>query len=106
MAISQYSVHWIDLDPTKGSKVSKIRPCVIISPDDMNLYIQTVIIALLTHTIKAYPSRVLCEVNGQKGSVMLDQLRTVDKARIGQRLGGLSSKEIADIKYVINQMLC
>ncbi len=72
----------------------------------MNLYIQTVIIALLTHTIKAYPSRVLCEVNGQKGSVMLDQLRTVDKSRIGQRLGGLSSKEIADIKYVINQMLC
>ena len=106
MALTQYSVHWIDLDPTKGSEVSKTRPCVIISPDDMNLYIQTVIIAPLTHTIKAYPSRILCEVNGQKGSVMLDQLRTVDKSRIGKRLGGLSPKEIADIKYVINQMLC
>jgi mRNA interferase MazF len=106
MAITQYSVHWIDLDPTKGSEVSKTRPCVIISPDDMNLYIRTVIIAPLTHTIKAYPSRVLCEVNGQKGSVMLDQLRTVDKSRIGNRLSSLNAKEIAEIKYVINQMLC
>jgi mRNA interferase MazF len=106
MEIKQYAVYWINLDPTQGNEVNKIRPCVIISPDDMNLYIKTVIIAPLTHTIKAYPSRVICEVDGQNGSIMLDQLRTVDKSRIGKLIGSLSSKEITDIKYVINQMLC
>ncbi|MEP6610887.1 MAG: type II toxin-antitoxin system PemK/MazF family toxin [Mucilaginibacter sp.] len=106
MVINQYDVYWVNLDPTKGSEVSKTRPCVIISPDDMNLYIQTVIIAPLTHTIKHNPSRVLCEVTGQKGSVTLDQLRTIDKSRLGNRLGNLGSQEIADIKYIINQMLC
>ena len=104
--IKQYAVHWINLDPTKGSEVSKTRPCIIISPDEMNKYLNTVIIAPLTDTLKIYPSRVLCEVNGDKGSIMLDQLRTVDKTRIGSFLGNLSSKEISDVKSTINQMLC
>jgi mRNA interferase MazF len=106
MVIKQYGVHWISLDPATGSEVSKTRPCVIISPDEMNKYLHTVIIAPLTHTLKPYPSRVICEVNGEKGSIMLDQIRTVDKVRIGSVLGQLNLKEMAEIKSVINQMLC
>ena len=106
MVIKQYAVHWINLDPTKGSEVNKTRPCVIISPDEMNKYLQTVIIAPLTRTLKIYPSRVLCDVNGEKGSIILDQIRTVDKARIGDPLGKLKVAEINEIKSVINQMLC
>lgn len=106
MVIRQYAVYWIKLDPTTGSEVSKTRPCVIISPDEMNQYLKTVIIAPLTHTLKIYPSRVLCEVDGDKASVMLDQIRTVDQTRMGAMLGKLNPKEVAEIKSVINQMLC
>jgi mRNA interferase MazF len=106
MGIKQYAVHWIDLDPTRGSEVNKTRPCVILSPDEMNRYVRTVIVAPLTHTIKAYPSRVTCDVKGQQGSVMLDQIRTVDKSRIGNAIDKLKAKEIVEIKHIINQMLC
>jgi len=104
--VNQYSIYRIELDPTRGSEVNKTRPCVIISPDDMNQYIKTVIIAPLTHTLKPYPSRVMCVVKGEKGAIMLDQIRTVDKSRIGAVIDKLDSKEIAAIKFIINQMLC
>lgn len=106
MEVNQYSIYWIELDPTRGSEVNKTRPYVIISPDDMNQYIKTVIIAPLTHTLKPYPSRVMCVVKGEKGAIMLDQIRTVDKSRIGAVIDKLDSKEIAAIKFIINQMLC
>lgn len=106
MEVNQYSIYRIELDPTRGSEVNKTRPCVIISPDDMNQYIKTVIIAPLTHTLKPYPSRVMCVVKGEKGAIMLDQIRTVDKSRIGAVIDKLDSKEIAAIKFIINQMLC
>lgn len=106
MVIKQYAVHWINLDPTVGADVSKTRPCVIISPDEMNKFLRTVIIAPLTHTLKIYPSRVLCEINGDKGAIMLDQIKTVDKVRIGQVMCKLDAKEVSEIKFVINQMLC
>lgn len=106
MVIKQYSVHWINLDPTVGSEVSKTRPCVIVSPDEMNQYLRTVIIAPLSHTIKSYPTRVICNIKGDKGAVMLDQIRTIDKARIGGLIAQLDAKEIAEIKHIINEMLC
>ena len=106
MEVKQYAVHWVDLNPTKGNEVNKVRPCVIVSPDEMNLYIKTVIIAPLTHTLKSYPSRVICDIKGEKGSIMLDQIRTIDKIRIGSKIAQLHSKEITEVKYVINQMLC
>ena len=106
MEINQYDVHWIDLNPTIGSEMSKTRPCVIISPDEMNRFLKTVIIAPVTHTIKGYPSRINCKVDGQAGSVMLDQLRTIDKIRIKAKLSKLTSKEIVQLKTVINEMLC
>ena len=106
MEINQYSVYWINLDPTIGSEINKTRPCVILSPNEMNYYIRTVIIAPLTHTLKAYPSRVNCEINGETGAIMLDQIRTVDKSRILQLMSKLTLKESADVKLVISQMLC
>jgi mRNA interferase MazF len=104
--IKQYSVYWVELDPTKGSEINKTRPCVIISPDEMNRFIKTVIIAPLTHTLKAYPTRVMCEVKGEKCAIMLDQIRTIDKSRIGAVIAKLDVKESTQIKFVINQMLC
>jgi mRNA interferase MazF len=104
--VKQYGVYWINLDPTTGSEVNKTRPCVIISPDEMNQFIRTVIIAPLTHTIKLYPTRVICEINGDRGSIMLDQIRTVDKSRIGKYIATVNSDEIDKIKSIINQMLC
>jgi mRNA interferase MazF len=106
MVVNQYGVHWINLDPTKGSEVSKTRPCVIVSPNEMNKHLNTVIVAPLTHTLKLYPSRVICDINGDKGSIMLDQLSTVDKERISSFINNLGAKEIAEIKKVFNQMLC
>jgi mRNA interferase MazF len=106
MEIKQYSVYWINLDPVIGSEVSKTRPCVIISPDEMNKYLRTVIISPLTHTLKTYPSRVSCSIAGEKGMVMLDQLRTIDKKRILTYVGKLKKAECEKIKEVINEMLC
>jgi mRNA interferase MazF len=106
MTVKQYAVYWVNLDPAIGSEIKKTRPCLIISPDDMNHYIRTVIIAPLTHTLRSYPTRVVCDVNGEKGAVMLDQLRTIDKSRIGGLIAKLNLTEIAEIKSVINQMLC
>lgn len=106
MEIDQYAIHWINLDPTIGSEINKTMPCVIISPNEMNLYLRTVIIAPLTHTLKLYPTRVLCNVNGSDGAIMLDQIRTVDRLRIGNIISKLSSNEIREVKDILNQMLC
>ncbi|MFI5196590.1 MAG: type II toxin-antitoxin system PemK/MazF family toxin [Chitinophagales bacterium] len=106
MEIKQYSVYWVNLDPVVGSEVSKTRPCVIISPDDMNKYMRTVIIAPLTHTLKQYPSRVACKINGENGMIMLDQIKTVDKTRLATYMGKLKKTESEEIKEVINEMLC
>ena len=106
MEIKQYSVYWINLDPVTGSEVSKTRPCVVISPDDMNRYMRTVIIAPLTPTLKQYPSRVQCSINGENGMIMLDQMKAVDKSRLSSHMGKLRKIETGKIKEVINEMLC
>lgn len=105
MVINQYEIYWVNLDPTIGHEVKKIRPCIVISPDEMNHNIQTVIIAPVTSTLKIYPSRVACKVQNQKGAIMLDQLRTVDKKRLISKIEKLTSKEILQIKRVIKKML-
>ena len=106
MEIAQYTVYWINLDPVVGSEVSKTRPCVIISPDEMNKYLKTIIIAPLTHTQKPYPSRIPCNVSGESGMIMLDQIKTVDKKRLIKHIGKLKVKEIEKIKEIISEMLC
>lgn len=87
--MKRFDVYRVNLDPTVGSEIRKSRPCVIVSPDEMNRHIRTVIVAPLTSKARSYPSRVECEFQGKKGQVVLDQIRTVDKRRLAKRMGKL-----------------
>jgi mRNA interferase MazF len=82
----QFEVYWVNLEPTRGSKIRKTRPCTIVSPDELNQYLNTVMIAPLTTSGKNYPTRIECKVAGKSGWVVLDQLRIVDKLRLGKRI--------------------
>lgn len=103
--ISQYEVYWIALDPTQGSEMAKTRPCVIISPNEMNQFLRTVVIVPITSTVRAYPWRVQCVVSGKPGSMATDQMKVADKARIGSKMGVLSESEITNLKDVLQRML-
>ncbi len=105
VTMKQYDVYWIDLNPTTGSEVNKTRPCAIISPDEMNLHLNTVIIAPLTTTIKSYPFRINCIFAKKKASIALDQIRTIDKARAQKYIGRLNSLTIEEIKNILKAML-
>src|SRR5436309_14726376 len=87
MVVKRFDVFLINLDPTVGSEIKKTRPCLIISPDEMNRYINTVIVAPMSTKGRAYPTRVACKFQGKQGQVVLDQTRTVDKVRLVKRLG-------------------
>ena len=91
MVAHRFDVHLVNLDPTVGSEIQKTRPCVIISPDEMNRFIRTVIVAPLTTHGRPYPTRVSCAFEGKQGQIVLDQLRTVDKSRLVRRLGQIDS---------------
>lgn len=97
MVIRRFDVFLVNLDPTLGSEIQKTRPCVVISPDEMNRYIRTVIIAPMTTKGRPYPTRVECTFEGKEGQVVLDQIRTVDKARLVKRLGRLEEQAQADV---------
>jgi mRNA interferase MazF len=104
-AIAQFDLFWVVLDPTIGSEIAKTRPCVIISPNEMNAYLRTVIIAPLTSTVKSeYPFRVTCSVAEKTGSIAIDQLRTVDKRRLGNRIGRLTPTEAKQVKHVLQEL--
>lgn len=105
MEVKQYHIVLVNLDPTVGSEIKKIRPCVIVSPDEMNDYLRTVIIAPMTTKSHNYPTRIKVKHNDQQGWIVIDQLRTIDKSRIVKTLGNLSSKEIEHCKLVIKETL-
>jgi mRNA interferase MazF len=99
MVVSRFDVFLVNLDPTVGSEIRKTRPCVVISPDEMNRFIRTVIVAPLTSKGRRYPTRVDCRFDKKDGQVVLDQIRTVDKARLIKKLGHLAEttqKEVLD----------
>lgn len=87
MDVSRFDVFLVSLDPTLGSEIRKTRPCVVVSPDEMNHYIRTVIVAPMTTKGRAYPTRVECAFEGREGQIVLDQIRTVDKQRLVLRVG-------------------
>ena len=87
MVVKRFDVYLINLDPTIGHEIKKTRPCLVVSPDEMNRHIATVIVAPMTTRVRSYPSRVKCRFQGKNGHIVLDQLRTVDKARLVKRLG-------------------
>jgi mRNA interferase MazF len=101
MELSQYAIVLVNLDPTIGSEIKKTRPCVIISPDEMNKYLQTIVIAPMTSSSKTYPTRVEAKHNKTKGWIVLDQIRTIDRQRITKIFGNLTEKEISKVKSVI-----
>ncbi len=92
MVVKRFEVYLVNLDPTVGSEIKKTRPCLIVSPDEMNRHLATAIIAPVTTKGRNYPTRVLCKFQGKSGQVVLDQLRTVDKKRLVKKLGRLDKK--------------
>ena len=104
MEIRRFDVHLINLDPTIGHEIKKTRPCLVISPDEMNRHIGTVIVAPMTTKSHDYPTRVPCEFQGKRGQVVLDQIRTVDKIRLVKRLGTLSSSTQDNVIEVLAEM--
>lgn len=103
MELSQYQIVLVNLDPTIGSEMKKTRPSVIISPDEMNRHLRTIVIAPMTSNSKNYPTRVSVRHNKTKGWVVLDQIRTIDRQRIVKILDTLTEKEIYNIKMVIQE---
>ena len=102
--MKQFEVYQVNLDPTIGAEIKKSRPAVIISPNAMNKHLNTVIVAPLTHTIKGYPSRVICQFRNQQGELALDQMRAVDKLRLKKKLGSVDAGTSSDILKVLQTM--
>ena len=105
MINEQYTICWVDLEPTRDAEINKIRPCVILSPSDINKYLAAVIIAPITSKTHAYPMRVRMSVGDVSGWIVVDQMRAIDKRRLCNEVGILSAKEIKDVKNIIKEML-
>ncbi|MHC5599122.1 MAG: type II toxin-antitoxin system PemK/MazF family toxin [Nostoc sp.] len=93
VVVNRFDVFLVNLDPTIGSEIQKTRPCVVISPDEMNKYIATVIVAPMTTKGQSYPTRVACQFQSKEGQIVLDQIRTVDKTRLVKKLGQIDCNE-------------
>lgn len=103
MDLNQYQIVLVNLDPTIGSEIKKTRPCLIISPDEMNKHLRTIIIAPITTTSRNYPTRIEVKHDNKLGWVVIDQIQTIDKLRIIKVLGTLSKPEIKEVKSVIKE---
>lgn len=104
MGVKRFDVYLINLDPAVGHEIQKTRPCLIISPDEMNRFISTVIIAPMTTRGKNYPSRVSCTFQGKRGQVVLDQIRTIDKERLVKKLGTIGAPVQNKILDILQEM--
>lgn len=103
MELDQYRIVLVNLDPTVGSEIKKTRPCLIISPNELNFNIKTVTVAPMTTKSHTYPTRIQVFQNKKKGWVVLDQIRTIDKQRIIKSYKKLSDKEILEVKQAIKE---
>lgn len=104
MVVNRFDVVLIHLDPTVGSEIKKTRPCLVISPDEMNRHIRTVIIAPMTSASKDYPTRVSCRFKKKKGQIVLDQIRTVDKGRLVKKLGVIDANAQLKVISVLQKL--
>jgi mRNA interferase MazF len=105
MVINQYEVYLVDLDPTKGHEIQKTRPCLVISPNEMNHSISTVIIAPMTTKSHPFPTRIEVEFNKKIGWIVLDQIRTIDKTRLIKKMGKIEKKQVQQVKNILKEML-
>jgi mRNA interferase MazF len=103
MDLKQYQIVLVNLDPTIGSEMKKTRPCLIISPDELNKYLQTIVVAPLTSSSKSYPTRIEINHNNKKGWIVLDQIRTIDRKRIIKPLGAIADKKKAEVKALLKE---
>ena len=103
MELKQYDIVLINLNPTVGSEINKTRPCIIISPNEMNKYLRTIIVAPMTTSSRNYPTRIKIKHNDKIGWIAVDQIRTIDKTRIVKRLGKMSKTEIKEFKSVMKE---
>lgn len=103
-AVKRFDVYLVTLDPTRGSELQKTRPCLVISPDEMNRFIRTVIVAPMTSKGRDYPTRVACTFQGKAGQIVLDQIRTVDKVRLGKRLGRVDKQTQAAVLQGLGEL--
>ena len=102
--MKRFDVYLMNLDPTIGSEIRKTRPCLIISPDEMNRHIKTVIVAPMTSAGKDYPSRVPCNFRKKQGQIVLDQIRTLDKSRLIKKLGSIDSKAQLEVIATLQRL--
>ena len=103
MELNQYQIVLVNLDPTIGSEIKKTRPCVIISPNEMNKYLQTIVVAPMTTTSRKYPTRIEVKHDNKIGWIVIDQIRTIDKQCIVKILGRLSKPEVKEVKSVMKE---
>lgn len=104
MVIKRFHIYLVNLDPTVGAEIQKTRPCVVVSPDEMNRNIRTVIVAPLTTRGRAYPTRLAFEFEGKQGQIVLDQIRTVDKTRLIKHLGVLDRRTQQETVEILAEM--
>lgn len=104
VVINRSEVYLVTLDPTVGSEIQKTRPCLVVSPDEMNHFVRTVIVAPLTTRGRPYPTRVPCRFEGTQGQVVLDQIRTVDSARLVRKLGAIDAETMTDVLSTLQEM--
>ena len=104
MDVKRFDVYLVNLDPTIGTEIQKTRPCLVVSPDEMNQHIATVIIAPMTTKGRPYPTRVSCRFQDREGQIVLDQLRTVDRARLVKRLGRVGMEAQQTVLAVLAEM--
>ncbi|MCW5213661.1 type II toxin-antitoxin system PemK/MazF family toxin [Desulfobulbus sp. TB] len=104
MVVKRFDVYLINLDPTVGSEIQKIRPCLIISPDEMNRHIKTVIVAPMTSSKKEYPTRINCKFKRKQGQIVLDQIRTIDKSRLIKKIGAIDSKSQLEVISTLQRL--
>jgi len=102
--MKRFDVYLINLDPTLGREIKKTRPCLVISPYEMNEYISTVIVAPMTSRIRNYPTRVTCVFQGTKGQIVLDQIRTVNKIRLIKKLGVIDDQSQYEVIQILQEM--
>jgi len=104
MNVKRFEVYIVTLDPTKGKEIRKTRPCMIVSPNEMNQHVATVIVAPMTTVVRNYPSRINCEFQGKSGQVVLDQIRAVDKLRLVKKLGKIDITTQIRVLDVLNKI--
>lgn len=105
--MNRYELYWVDLNPTKGSEINKVRPCVIVSPNELNKHLKTVVVVPLTSQVRDYyPFRLKIQIQGKIGQIAIDQIRVIDKSRLKGLLGVLTDTDAEKLRMLLNEMFC